>query len=139
MGKNDWLVKELADKLENTVSAVHYAHLIKCLKRCQELLAEAAARTTDIELRTDMRIYAAALDGFFDDVSHYPNAYFNITEGYDPVSYLRKRGVIKEPPPPPVPWADREPPPPKKPRKPRTKSRAKPPAKTKAKKTQRRK
>jgi hypothetical protein len=105
MGKNDLLLKELSDKLENTVSAVHYAHLIKCLKRCQELMSEAAAKLTDVELQTDMRIYAAALDGFFDDVSRYPTAYFETTKGYDPVAYLKKQGVIKEPPPsPPFPY-----------------------------------
>ena len=141
MGKNDWLVKEITDKLENTVSVVHYAHLIKCLKRCQELMSEAAAKLTDVELQTDMRIYAAALNGFFDDVSRYPTAYFETTKGYDPVAYLKKQGVIKEPPPsPPFPYDlwDKMTQPLKKPRTakaPAKKRAAKP--KAKAKKAQR--
>jgi hypothetical protein len=94
MGKHDHLIQEITSALENTVPTTQYVHVVKCLKRCQELLGQAAAHVEDVEFKTDLQIYAAALDYFFDDISNHPRAYVDITKGYDPVAHLQKLGIV---------------------------------------------
>ena len=94
MGKHDHLIQEITSALENTVPTTKYVHVVKCLKRCQELLGQAAAHVEDVEFKTDLQIYAASLNFFFDDLGNHPKAYVDITNGYDPVAHLQKLGIV---------------------------------------------
>lgn len=91
---NNYTIEQLNDRLENTVPTKQYVNVVKSLKRCQELLSEAAVHVTREGLQQDIRTYAESLNLFFDDLGRYPWSYVDITDGYNPVEHLRKLGVI---------------------------------------------
>jgi hypothetical protein len=91
---NNYTIQQISDLLENTVPTRKYVNVVKSLKRCQELLGQAAAHVEDAEFKRELQVYAGSLDLFFDDLRQYPWSYVDITDGYDPVAHLRKLGVI---------------------------------------------
>jgi hypothetical protein len=91
---SNYTIQQLNDRLENTVPTKQYVNAVKALKRCQELLGQAAAHVEDAEFKRELQVYAGSLDLFFDDLRQYPWAYMDITDGYNPVDHLRKLGVL---------------------------------------------
>jgi len=87
---------ELTEALAVSVPKKDYERVLVALKRCQELLAVGAVYVTDADTALEMRTYAGALDGHFRDIENYPSAYFDISGGFDPTEYLKRKGVIKE-------------------------------------------
>ena len=87
---------ELADALAASVPKKDYERVLTALKRCQELLAVGAVYVTNANAALEMRTYASALSGYFEDMGNYPAAYFNISDGYDPAEYLKGKGVIQD-------------------------------------------
>ena len=91
---NNYTIQQLNELLENTVPTQKYVNVVKSLRRCQELLGQAAAHVEHADFKKEIQIYAGSLDLFFDDLRQYPSSYVNITDGYNPVEHLRKLGVI---------------------------------------------
>jgi len=91
---NNYTIEQLNERLENTVPTKQYVNVVKALRRCQELLGQAAAHVEDAEFKRELQVYAGSLDLFFEDLKQYPWSYVDITDGYNPVAHLRKLGVI---------------------------------------------
>jgi len=91
---NNYTIQQISDLLENTVPTRKYVNVVKSLKRCQELLGQAAAHVEDADFKRELQVYAGSLDLFFEDLRQYPWSYVDITDGYNLVEHLRKLGVI---------------------------------------------
>jgi hypothetical protein len=93
--RNNHLIQQITETLEQSVPLKHHVEVLAALRRSQELLARVAPYVRNKAMADEARTAAALLDGFFWDVDNCTSAFYDISNGFDPRSYLKAKGVLK--------------------------------------------